>query len=91
MFVELTNVPVILVPDPARIPVILELLPPFQLKVVPATLFGAGVKPIAVIAASEQMVCVALVTVTVGMGFTVTFTVAGAIEIQPALLVAVIV
>jgi hypothetical protein len=91
VLVELNNVPGILVPLPAEIPVILGLLPPFQLKVVPATLFGAGVKPIVVIGASEQMVGVALVMVTVGIGFTIISMVAGATEIQPASLVAVIV
>mgnify|MGYP001603019938 CR=1 FL=1 len=88
--VELTKVPVILVPLPAEIPVIFGLFPPFQLKVVPATAFGL-VKTIEVIDASEQMVCVLLVILNVGIGFTVTFTVAGVTDVQPALLVAVIV
>ena len=74
--VVLVRVPLIDAPLPlAAIPVRFAVLFLVQLNVVPATAFGFVIS-ICVIAVPEQIVCVAGVAFTVGVGFTVTVTVA---------------
>ena len=88
MLVVLVNVPVIGEPVPLfAIPVRFVVLVLVQLKVVPATALGFVIT-MSAIAAPEQIVCVAGVALTVGVGFTVTDTEAVLVQL-PAVAVRV--